>query len=798
MDLIMRKSLDYRRHMDNILFYSNIKMEYQNTIDHVFGEHIDLFEKSLTTLELDAFTGAITNYTDTDGSQDMNRVLRAPVKSMFSSTDPLVRKNIKIITNGFKKMKPFVCNQHLILYRKIRDKYFEKLSSGNRTIIDKGFTSTSISAEFPMVYEHPESYTLKNKDESFGQLLRLHLLPNIEYKLLPINKYSLVEEEEEILFAPGIKYYLCDDKNAHLLELKYIVRDCIIVPDEPRYTQLFDNRDWVKHWSNMIYTENRILFGNKSVNGYNFIYTSLILKFLNEIEYILHKNISEITHFDNNTLAFPGLVKQIDTLLFMMQSEEGDNEKPMRELVDSYIQRIKESADLKSIVFLTYKELNYALKHRGGGGRGGALITDVVNDVDILLQRMSPSLSQLPLSGGVKMQNTIENVFGEHRRAFEINLTGDDTYGMQLQLFKQSIRAYTDTKFTRMNQRLRSKTGFILNTLKDTKSISHTIAINDKVENYNKTLLEAFYKMDPFVSKEHLVLYRQINATNAKKLINKGSLIDNGFTSATIDPLVAIKHTHAVEIINEQPSGRTFRLHLLPNIEYKCIAIDTYSSVSYEKEILFAPNLKYYIVKQKDSEHNLNLDSGVVYDCIVVPDEPRYTNLFDKQGWLGQWSKIILEENRMLFDKEPIKTGYKDEDDSRYNKLSTIIEFINEIEYIIHKHIGNIQHYDHTPVFTNFIEEMETVINNLNQTAIHVLDIYIERLKKIDVYQGFTFKMYGDWAAATTASLHKRGGAAEVIQDLEALLQDLSQMTPISGGVRKELRKTRQLLGKAK
>ena len=62
------------------------------------------------------------------------------------------------------------------------------------------------------------------------------------------------------------------------------------------------------------------------------------------------------------------------------------------------------------------------------------------------------------------------------------------------------------------------------------------------------------------------------------------------------------------------------------------------------------------------------------------------------------------------------------------------------------------------------------------------------------------FKMYEEWAVAAT---HKKGGAAEAeatIKDLAALLEQLSDGTnkPLSGGVKQELQKTVELLGKAK
>jgi len=410
------------------------------------------------------------------------------------------------------------------------------------------------------------------------------------------------------------------------------------------------------------------------------------------------------------------------------------------------------------------------------------------------------------------MYNTIENVFAKHRDIVEHKL------GVSFDLFKNVIEAYTGTQFIGMNQRLRSKWGYMLNTYKKIHNIGDMKLLDSLIEHYNETLLNTFNTMPPFVSKEHLVLYRQINDANAKKLIKDGHLLDKGFTSATIDLMVSINHTHnSIENIEGMQPGRTFRLHLLPNVEYKLIAIDKYSAVPEEKEILFGPGLKYYTWDQSNDRHTLKLDSRYytwnktndkhkvnlytypIYDCICVPNEPRYTHLFEKQNWLERWREMIMKENRFLFDTEHIQTYYEDEEDNNFLKLITSVVFINEMNYLIHSHISKLKIYANNMVFENLKDEMNVLIKELEEKekysdVVKFISIYIERVKKLDIYQGFMFKMYEDWVAAITTSLHKSGGAAEVLQDLEALLQDLSPMAPISGGVKNELRKTRQLL----
>ena len=403
------------------------------------------------------------------------------------------------------------------------------------------------------------------------------------------------------------------------------------------------------------------------------------------------------------------------------------------------------------------------------------------------------------------MYNTIDEIFGKHREIVEHKL------GDYLDMFKSAIASYTGDSFSEMNQRLRSKWGYMWNMYKNTYNISHMRLRNSLNKEYNKTLLNVFNTMPPFVSKEHLILYRQINDANAKKLVKEGHIVDKGFTSATIDLMVSINHTHAIESKEGKPPGRTFRLHLLPNVEYKLIAINKYSALPAEQEILFGPGLKYYTWDQSNDRHTLKLDTHPIYDCICVPNEPRYTHLFEKQHWLERWKQMITKENRMLFDTEEIKTYYEDEDDYKFFKLITRVMFINEMEYLIHKHISKLRKYENNLVFDNLTDEMNEIIDEIEEVysvtekgVVKSVYIYIERIKKLAIFQGFMFKMYEDWEATTT-SLHIRkiggegGGAAEVIQDLEALLQDLSQMTPpVSGGVKKELRKTMNLLGKAK
>jgi len=355
-------------------------------IEKVFGEYRDQHKDILKK-----YKNAIRNYTGTKYAS-MNRLLRSKPGYLLSTykhyksipdTFAALKKTKeynKDLFAFFKELPPFIPSRHLILYRSVKNNIVEQLDKSGAHK-DKAFTSVSTNLFNTM------TMNVFNDDKNKYIPLRIHLLPGIEYKLFPINTISLVQEEEEILFAPPVKYYLCPhyiDYRLRINEEGESIRDCILIPDEPRYKKLLKDQKWLDKWSAIIAQEESYMFKDINTTNIGAIYPSTntehykgvyIFKFIQQIEYLIDTYISRIQHY-NDENAFPDINADIQKIYSNVMDSifnvriKGEIQAQLYHYLEALNASIVKNVVPKS-KFLAYGEWMKAVgatHHRGGAG----------------------------------------------------------------------------------------------------------------------------------------------------------------------------------------------------------------------------------------------------------------------------------------------------------------------------------------------------------------------------------------------------------------------------------------------
>jgi len=364
-------------------------------IDQVFGEYRDKHEDLLKKYE-----SAIRNYTGTKYAS-MNRLLRSKPGYLLSTykhyksipdTVAALKKTEELNKNllaFFKELPPFIPSCHLIVYRSVKNNIVEQLDKKG-THTDTAFTSVSTNLFNTM------TMNVFNDDKNTFIPLRIHLLPGIEYNLFPINKISLVPEEEEILFAPPIKYYLCKhyvDYRLRINEEGESIRDCILIPDEPRYKKLLKDQKWLDKWSSIIAQEETYMFKDINTANIGAIYPStntenykgvFIFKFIQQIEYLIDMYISRIHHY-NDENAFQDINVDIQKIYSKVVNSiydariKGEVEAQLSHYLEALNASIVKTAVPKS-KFSAYGEWMKAVavtkKRHGGAGTRNIVVPD--------------------------------------------------------------------------------------------------------------------------------------------------------------------------------------------------------------------------------------------------------------------------------------------------------------------------------------------------------------------------------------------------------------------------------------
>lgn len=349
-------------------------------IERVFGEY-----RNQNQHLIDKYEMSIKTYTGTE-FKEMNLLLRnkpayllSTYKNLKSLPDTVTafketRTFNKSLKAFFKELPPFIPTSHLILYRYIQTSVLNK----NKDLFkDDAFTSISTNVLNTL------QKIMVNDAEDMYTPLRIHLLPGIEYKLCPIDKISLVPEEDEILFAPHVKYYLCKHYVDYSLRVNNdgeSIRDFILIPNEKRYTDLLEKKGWLQKWTNMITLEESYVF--KAINKeqlvfpettHNYYTNTYIFKFIQEIEYLIQKNISRITEY-NNENAFPDINTEIQKIYLKITSSIDPEFTQYKRTLHYYLESLDESI-VKTVVpkskFSAYGEWMKAVgatHHQGGAG----------------------------------------------------------------------------------------------------------------------------------------------------------------------------------------------------------------------------------------------------------------------------------------------------------------------------------------------------------------------------------------------------------------------------------------------
>ena len=385
---------------------------------------------------------------------------------------------------------------------------------------------------------------------------------------------------------------------------------------------------------------------------------------------------------------------------------------------------------------------------------------------------------------------TIEKIFGNYEHAPVREST------------KEAFIQYTGDAYKMMNRAARSRkfaTLFtpLLSEEEKAKGVTRTEKRQDTSANVARVnaIKDYFKDSQPFYPPSRMILYRKIKTEKIQELREKGTLIDNGFTSTTTSLFIGVN-------VSTVPDGYTVRLHLLPFIPYKLYPIKYFSSSKSEDEVLFDSNMKYYLCNTTHKMKIVETDNKCVdvLDCIFIPKELDY--LLDGE-WFDRWSHIINAENKYIFtDIIPINC---------YHRLDrSIFHFIKEIEYFIQKNIWAIMiDYDAKPLIDNPYMTIkpfaDTLISDYNGSIPYafinsyrgiILDNIIRRCiefaEKIPKKNHFRYR--SDWLkfiSGKNIRLKNGGAALQILADLNALLKAVDgPQYSSAGGLKKEIRKS--------
>jgi len=372
---------------------------------------------------------------------------------------------------------------------------------------------------------------------------------------------------------------------------------------------------------------------------------------------------------------------------------------------------------------------------------------------------------------------------------------------------KNAFRDYTGNAYKEMNRASRSgkiatlftpllskeetARGVTRATKKQESSVN--IARVDAIKDYFKTSTS-------FYTRSRMILYRKIKTAKIQELREKGTLIDNGFTSTTMSIFIGV-NAATVE------DGYTVRLHLLPSIPYKLYPIKYFSSSKAEEEVLFDLDMKYYLC---NTTHKMRVGYSSescedVLDCIFIPTKFSYLLEKNNNEWFDRWCHIINAENKYIFtDIIPINCYHK------FDK--PIFRFIKEIEYFIQKNIWETMiDYNTDPLIDNAYQTIrpfaETLILDYNgrfRTTNEFINSYrglIERtiiMRCIEFAENIPkknhFRYRSDWINFISENkiYKQKGGAAlQILTDLNALLKavDIPQYSR-AGGLKKDIKQS--------
>ena len=290
------------------------------TIDNIFGSYNGIYIDPDVKVAFKEYTG--------NAFERMNRITRyGKLGSIFAARsknkkdgvfniplkDELIKmsqnaKYIDVIKDFFKVNEPFVPTSRIILYRRIKEKAVHELIQ-NGTLIDKGFTSTTVS-----IIVAANMVTVDK-----GYTVRLHMLPSIPYKLYPAKYFSSVKFEEEVVFDANMTYYLCNTthkmKIAEKRDKCEDVLDCIFIPKEYSYLLEKNNNEWYDHWSRIINSENKYVFTDIISENCYYNHDEYIFHFIQEIEYFMQQTIWKNIQYTKERLFKSGSFSALTTRL---------------------------------------------------------------------------------------------------------------------------------------------------------------------------------------------------------------------------------------------------------------------------------------------------------------------------------------------------------------------------------------------------------------------------------------------------------------------------------------------------
>ncbi len=143
-------------------------------------------------------TKQISKYTGENFYRDINCILRKTESNAYCTNE--LTTIIDTMLNVFSRIQPFISSTQIVLYRGIQMKKEDMLKFKQQTTMtDLGFVSTTTNEDVAKNFADVDQ---SKKETHDALLMKIYLLPNQPYKILPVQCFSKNPNENEIILPP--------------------------------------------------------------------------------------------------------------------------------------------------------------------------------------------------------------------------------------------------------------------------------------------------------------------------------------------------------------------------------------------------------------------------------------------------------------------------------------------------------------------------------------------------------------------------------------------------------------------